>query len=70
MNLGRCCARRRFGAAWEVPAKGGCSSMGLWAWKTGGTLCFKDGVQIVDFFHALEPAGHGLEAWIGKPPPD
>jgi hypothetical protein len=44
--------------------------MGLWAWKTGGTLCFKDGVQIVDFFHALEPAGHGLEAWIGKPPPD
>ena len=35
-----------------------------------GRLCFKDCVQIVDFFHALEPAGHGLDAWIGKSHPD
>jgi hypothetical protein len=30
-----------------------------------GRLCFKDCVQIVDFYHALEHAGHVLEAWIG-----
>lgn len=32
--------------------------------------CFKDCVQIVDFFHALEHAGAGLEALIGKTHPD
>jgi hypothetical protein len=31
-----------------------------------GRLCFKDCVQIVDFYHALEHAGHVLEAWLGK----
>ena len=35
-----------------------------------GRLCFKDGLQIVDFYHALEHAGHVLEAWIGKTHPD
>ena len=35
-----------------------------------GRLCFKDGVQIVDFFHAMEHAGLVLEALIGKPHPD
>ena len=35
-----------------------------------GRLCFKDCVQIVDFYHAMEHAGHVLEAWIGKGPPD
>ena len=31
-----------------------------------GTLCFKDAVQIVDFFHALEHAGDVLEALLGS----
>lgn len=31
-----------------------------------GRLCFKDSLQIVDFYHAMEHAGHVLEAWIGK----
>ena len=35
-----------------------------------GRLCFKDCVQIVDFFHAMEHAGRVLEAWIGKTHPD
>ena len=35
-----------------------------------GRLCFKDCVQIVDFFHAMEHAGHVLDAWIGKSHPD
>lgn len=35
-----------------------------------GRLCFKDCVQIVDFYHAMEHAGHVLEAWIGKAQPD
>lgn len=35
-----------------------------------GRQCFKDCVQIVDFFHAMEHAGHVLEAWIGKAHPD
>jgi hypothetical protein len=35
-----------------------------------GRLCFKDCVQIVDFYHAMEHAGHVLEAWIGKTHPD
>ena len=35
-----------------------------------GRLCFKDCVQIVDFFHAMEHAGQVLEALIGKQHPD
>ena len=35
-----------------------------------GRLCFKDSVQIVDFYHALEHAGHVLEACLGKSHPD
>jgi len=35
-----------------------------------GRQCFKDCLQIVDFFHALEHAGHVLEALIGKTHPD
>ena len=35
-----------------------------------GRLCFKDSVQIVDFYHALEHAGQVLEALIGKTHPD
>ncbi len=35
-----------------------------------GRQCFKDCVQIVDFFHAMEHAGHVLEALIGKNHPD
>jgi hypothetical protein len=35
-----------------------------------GRLCFKDCVQIVDFYHALEHAGLVLEAWLGKSHPD
>ena len=35
-----------------------------------GRLCFKDGLQIVDFFHALEHAGLVLDALIGKTHPD
>jgi hypothetical protein len=35
-----------------------------------GRLCFKDCVQIVDFYHAMEHAGQVLEAWIGKTHPD
>lgn len=31
-----------------------------------GTLCFKDAVQIVDFFHALEHAGEVLRALLGS----
>ena len=42
-------------------------AMGL---ENMGRLCFKDCVQIVDFYHAMEHAGHVLEAWIGKGPPD
>jgi hypothetical protein len=35
-----------------------------------GKLCFKDSVQIVDFYHALEHAGKVLEALMGKTHPD
>ena len=35
-----------------------------------GKLCFKDCVQIVDFYHALEHAGLVLAALIGKGHPD
>lgn len=35
-----------------------------------GLDCFKDAVQIVDFYHALEHAGTVLEALLGKPHPD
>lgn len=35
-----------------------------------GRLCFKDCVQIVDFYHAMEHAGQVLEAWLGKGHPD
>lgn len=35
-----------------------------------GRLCFKDCVQIVDFFHAMEHAGLVLEALLGKNHPD
>jgi len=35
-----------------------------------GRLCFKAGLQIVDFYHAMEHAGHVLAAWIGKAHPD
>jgi len=35
-----------------------------------GRLCFKDSVQIVDFYHAMEHAGQVLEAWLGKSHPD
>ena len=35
-----------------------------------GRLCFKDCLQIVDFYHAMEHAGHVLDAWIGKAHPD
>jgi hypothetical protein len=31
-----------------------------------GTLCFKDAVQIVDFFHGLEHAGKVLQALLGS----
>jgi len=35
-----------------------------------GRQCFKDFLQIVDFFHALEHAGQVLDALIGKVHPD
>lgn len=35
-----------------------------------GRLCFQDGVQIVNFYHAMEHAGQVLEAWLGKDHPD
>jgi len=35
-----------------------------------GKLCFKDSVQIVDFYHAMEHAAKVLEALIGKTHPD
>lgn len=35
-----------------------------------GRDCFKDSVQIVDFYHAVEHAGHVLDALIGKNHPD
>ena len=35
-----------------------------------GKDCFKDAVQIVDFYHALEHAGQVLTALIGKEHPD
>ena len=35
-----------------------------------GRLCFKDCVQIVDFYHAMEHAGLVLEACLGKGHPD
>ena len=35
-----------------------------------GRLCFKDSVQIVDFYHAMEHASPVLEAWLGKSHPD
>ena len=35
-----------------------------------GRLNFKDCLEIVDFFHAMEHAGHVLAALIGKPHPD
>lgn len=35
-----------------------------------GKDCFKGGVQIVDFYHAMEHAGHVLDALIGKAHPD
>ena len=35
-----------------------------------GRLCFKDCVQSVDFYHAMEHAGQVLEALLGKAHPD
>ena len=35
-----------------------------------GRQCFKDGVPIVDFYHAMEHAGQVLEAWLGKTHPE
>ena len=35
-----------------------------------GRDCFKDAVQIVDFFHAMEHVGKVLEAQIGKAHPE
>jgi len=35
-----------------------------------GKDCFKGSVQIVDFYHAMEHAGHVLDALIGKQHPD
>ena len=35
-----------------------------------GKDCFKDSVQIVDFYHAVEHAGHVLAALMGKDHPD
>ena len=35
-----------------------------------GRDCFKDSVQIVDYYHALEHAGKVLEALLGKPHPE
>jgi hypothetical protein len=35
-----------------------------------GKDCFKDSVQIVDFYHAVEHAGRVLEALLGKNHPD
>jgi hypothetical protein len=35
-----------------------------------GKDCFKDAVQIVDFYHGLEHAGQVLDAQIGKNPPE
>ncbi|MDB6125069.1 MAG: hypothetical protein JWQ71_4062 [Pedosphaera sp.] len=35
-----------------------------------GKDCFKDSVQIVDFYHAVEHAGRVLDALIGKDHPD
>jgi hypothetical protein len=35
-----------------------------------GRQCFKDCLQIVDFFHAMEHAGQVLDALIGKSHPD
>ena len=58
--------RRGMGSAGQVvlliDGAAGLENMGL--------LCFKDCVQIVDFFHALEHAGLVLEALIGKNHPD
>ena len=34
-----------------------------------GRLCFKDAIQIVDFFHAMEHGAQVLEALIGKEHP-
>jgi len=38
--------------------------------KNMGKLNFKDCIQIVDFFHAMEHAGLVLVAWLGKDHPD
>jgi hypothetical protein len=35
-----------------------------------GKDCFRDGVQIVDFYHALEHAGRVLDALLGKKHPE
>lgn len=35
-----------------------------------GRLCFKDCLQVVDFYHAMDHAGDVLDAWIGKAHPD
>lgn len=35
-----------------------------------GRDCFKDAIQIVNFFHAMEPAAKVLVALIGKDHPD
>jgi hypothetical protein len=35
-----------------------------------GKDCFKDSVQIVDFYHAMEHAGHVLDALLGKNHPE
>jgi hypothetical protein len=35
-----------------------------------GKDCFKESVQIVDFYHAMEHAGHVLAALLGKDHPD
>jgi hypothetical protein len=66
----RCCVRRRFAAAWAAPAKWWCLIDGAAGLENMGRQCFKDCLQIVDFFHAMEHAGHVLEALIGKAHPD
>lgn len=35
-----------------------------------GRLCFKNSVQIVDFYHAMEHASQVLDAWLGKTHPE
>jgi len=65
-----CCVRKRFAAAWAAPAKWSCFIDGAAGLENMGRQCFKDYLQIVDFFHAMEHAGHVLDALIGKSHPE